>query len=80
LCCAQSKTLQLFCPRIRRALCTYLALEAALLWPDILHESALTNLRQTLYRLRLAVEQVDGAAADTLLTINRQTIQINQGQ
>ena len=68
-----------------RALCTYLALEAprphrretlaALLWPDILHESALTNLRQTLYRLRLALEQGQPGAADALLTIDRQTVQ-----
>ena len=68
-----------------RALCTYLALEAprphrretlaALLWPDILHESALTNLRQTLYRLRLALEQGQPGAADALLTVDRQTVQ-----
>ncbi len=68
-----------------RALCTYLALEAprphrrdtlaALLWPDILQASALTNLRQTLYRLRLALEQGQAGTSATLLTAARQTVQ-----
>lgn len=68
-----------------RALCTYLALEAprphrretlaALLWPDILHESALTNLRQTLYRLRLALEQGQPGVAGELLSVDRQTVE-----
>ena len=70
-----------------RALCTYLALEAprshrretlaALLWPDILHASALTNLRQTLYRLRLALEQGQPGAAGALLTTDRQMVQLH---
>ncbi|MCA9968510.1 MAG: hypothetical protein KC423_29900, partial [Anaerolineales bacterium] len=43
-------------PHQREALMT-------LLWPDVLHRSAQTNLRQTLYQLRQvvpAIEQTDG--------------------
>src|SRR5262245_19295164 len=68
-----------------RLLLAYLALEADrpherehlanLLWPDVPPDQALTNLRQTLHRLRQALEP-DGAEG-TVLLISRQTVQLN---
>src|SRR5262249_31639716 len=70
-----------------RLLLAYLAIEsdrpherehlAALIWPDDPLDQALTNLRQTLHRLRQALEP-DGTA-NTLLCISRQTVQLNPG-
>ncbi len=40
----------------------------------VLHESALTNLRQTLYRLRMALDEGQTGAADALLTVDRQAV------
>ena len=75
-----------------RALLAYLALEpqqhsrralAALFWPDIGDKYALTNLRNTLHRLR---QNLDAAApnipphssvADQLLTVTRHTVECN---
>jgi predicted ATPase/DNA-binding SARP family transcriptional activator/Tfp pilus assembly protein PilF len=50
-----------------------------LLWPDILAESAQANLRQTLYRLRQALQET-GKGADPrqpLLLTDRQSVQVN---
>ncbi len=68
-----------------RALLAYLALEAdrpherehlcALLWPDEPPQTALTNLRQTLHRLRQSLEP-EGEEGRYLL-ITRQTVQLN---
>ncbi|MCB0184188.1 MAG: hypothetical protein KDE31_07990, partial [Caldilineaceae bacterium] len=67
-----------------RALLAYLALEpqahkrdflAALLWPDIDDRYARTNLRNTLYRLRLTLDDAAPGAADQLLIVTRQSVQ-----
>lgn len=70
-----------------RALLAYLALEAgrshvreqlaALLWPKIAGELALTNLRKTLHRLRETLNATAPGMSDILLTSTRQTIQLN---
>jgi WD40 repeat protein/DNA-binding SARP family transcriptional activator len=70
-----------------RALLAYLALEAershareqlaALLWPKIAGESALTNLRKTLHRLRETLDAAVPGVSDILLVSTRQTIQLN---
>jgi predicted ATPase/DNA-binding SARP family transcriptional activator len=70
-----------------RALLAFLALEpqrphrreilAGLLWPDIADSLALTNLRQTLHRLREALTKAVPGAGNTLFTVTRQTIQLN---
>ncbi|MCE7988792.1 MAG: hypothetical protein DYG89_47155 [Caldilinea sp. CFX5] len=71
-----------------RALLAYLALEpaqahrretlAALFWPEINHQSALTNLRQTFHRLRDGLERVAPGSSDALFTVTKQTMQLNQ--
>ncbi|MEM7345185.1 MAG: SUMF1/EgtB/PvdO family nonheme iron enzyme [Chloroflexota bacterium] len=70
-----------------RALLTYLALEAThplnrqtlatLLWPEMSNHQALLSLRVTLHRLRQALDTVTSASSDKLLTVTRQTIQVN---
>ncbi|MEM7127833.1 MAG: BTAD domain-containing putative transcriptional regulator [Chloroflexota bacterium] len=69
-----------------RALLAYLALEpqqhartslAALLWPNIGEKYAKINLRNTLHRLRQALDRAAPGAADQLLTVTRTSIQFN---
>jgi DNA-binding SARP family transcriptional activator len=70
-----------------RALLAYLALEgkrplrreslATLLWPDYADSVAKRNLRQNLHRLKKLLDNLDPALSDQLLTISRQTVQIN---
>jgi DNA-binding SARP family transcriptional activator len=70
-----------------RALLAYLAIEsgqahrrdtlAALLWPDYPHETALRNLRQALYRLRLSLQEIAPPLPDQLIAQTRQTITLN---
>jgi len=69
-----------------RALLAYLALEpktheravlAALLWPEIADKHARTNLRSTLYRLRQTLDAAAPLAAAQLLTVSRQSVQLN---
>jgi DNA-binding SARP family transcriptional activator/predicted ATPase len=70
-----------------RALLAYLAIEssqthrrdtlAALLWPDYPQETALRNLRQALYRLRLGLEEAAPSLPDQLLIQSRQTVTLN---
>src|SRR4051812_11442996 len=50
---------------------------ASLFWPDMADSLALSNLRLALQRLRQALDRVAPGTADTLLTITRQTVQIN---
>jgi DNA-binding SARP family transcriptional activator len=67
-----------------RLLLAYLALEfdrpherehlASLFWPDAPSDQALTSLRQTLHRLRQALESDGGES--TILLISRQTVQL----
>ncbi len=68
-----------------RALLAYLVLEsdrphlrhslAALLWPEMPEQTALKNLRQTLYRLQQGLEDGAPGWGDALLTITRQSVQ-----
>lgn len=70
-----------------RALLAYLAIEsnkphrrdslAALLWPNYSNETALRNLRQSLYRLRQTLQKVDSDLPDQLITQDRLTITLN---
>lgn len=70
-----------------RALLTYLALTggvahgrnhlAAMFWPEAEIKLARTSLRNTLYRLRKALNDVEPLAADQLLTVTRQSVQFN---
>ncbi|MCB9444172.1 MAG: hypothetical protein H6669_08030, partial [Ardenticatenaceae bacterium] len=74
-----------------QALLIYLAVEAVaapvrrdvlmdILWPDLPQESAQTNLRQTLYRLRKTIPELtrrDGEGMVPFLLADRQTVQIN---
>jgi DNA-binding SARP family transcriptional activator/predicted ATPase/Flp pilus assembly protein TadD len=70
-----------------RALLAYLAVEsgqahrrdtlAALLWPDYPHETALRNLRQAIYRLRLSLQEIAPSLPDRLLVQTRRTIALN---
>ncbi|UCG26120.1 MAG: tetratricopeptide repeat protein [Chloroflexota bacterium] len=50
-----------------------------LLWPDLLPESAQTNLRQTLYRLRQTLPEVEITPdqSEPLLLSDRQSVQVN---
>lgn len=73
-----------------RALLAYLALQpgphrrdalAGLLWPNIGQDYALKNLRNTLHRLRQALEQAApgvGDGLDGLFAVTRQTIELNR--
>ncbi|MCA9968959.1 MAG: tetratricopeptide repeat protein [Anaerolineales bacterium] len=68
-----------------RGLLVYLALEsdrphqrrslAALFWPDMPEETALKNLRQSLYRLQQTLETAVPTLGSTVFTINRQAVQ-----
>jgi predicted ATPase len=74
-----------------QALLIYLGVEAVttpvrrdtlmgILWPDLPQESAQTNLRQTLYRLRKTIPELtqrDGENSVPFLLADRQTVQIN---
>ncbi|MCB0183117.1 MAG: hypothetical protein KDE31_02575, partial [Caldilineaceae bacterium] len=69
-----------------RALLAYLALEpgeharstlAALLWPEIGDQYARANLRNTLHRLRHALDVVAPDSSNRLLTVSRQNICFN---
>lgn len=70
-----------------RALFAYLAIEsgkphrretlAALLWPDYPDETARSNLRKSLYRLRQTLQEADSALPDRLISQSRQTITLN---
>ena len=70
-----------------RALLIYLALEpgrphqrrslAALLWPDFSEQDSLRNLRKALFHLRETFDQVSPQTSQLLLTIDRQTVQLN---
>ena len=71
-----------------RGLLAYLALQpalthrretlAALFWPELDHQAALTNLRQTFHRLREGLARVAPGSDDALFTATRQTIQLNR--
>lgn len=70
-----------------RALLAYLAIEsgqvhrrdtlAALFWPDYPQETALRNLRQELYRLRLSLQQMEPSLPDRLISQARRTVTLN---
>lgn len=70
-----------------RALLAYLAIEAdtphrretlaTLLWPNYPNEISLRNLRQSLYRLRRTLQEVDPILSDQLITQDRLTIILN---
>lgn len=70
-----------------RALFAYLAVEsgrphrretlAGLLWPDFPEETARSNLRKSLYRLRQALQEADPALPDWLVSQTRQTITLH---
>ena len=70
-----------------RALLAYIAIEgkrplrretlATLLWPDYADSVAKRNLRQNLHRLKKLLDNLDPTLSDQLLTISRQTVQIN---
>ncbi len=70
-----------------RALLAYLALEAdtphrreilaTLFWPDYDHTAALCNLRKSLYRLRQTLDTHTPDLSTSVLTITRQTVQLN---
>ena len=71
-----------------RGLLAYLALQpalthrretlAALFWPELDQQAALTNLRQTFHRLRAGLARVAPGSDDALFTATRQTIQLNR--
>src|SRR5262245_58995025 len=50
---------------------------ASLFWPDMADSLALANLRLALHRLRQTLDRAAPGAADALLTITRQTVQLN---
>ncbi len=70
-----------------RALLAYLAVEAgrphpratlaALLWPEMPDEAAMSNLRKTLHRLRQALDAAAPGLADRVAPITRQTVQLD---
>ncbi len=70
-----------------RGLLAYLALQpgqahrretlAALFWPEISHQSALTNLRQTFHRLRAGLDHAVPGSAERLFMVTRQSLQLN---
>lgn len=70
-----------------RALLAYLAMEAGqphrretlagLLWPEWPHKISLRNLRQSLHRLKQTLDHHQPGFSNQLLTITRQTIQLN---
>jgi predicted ATPase/DNA-binding SARP family transcriptional activator len=70
-----------------RALLVYLALEAprpqrrerlaAIFWPESDHETALSNLRLTLHRLRQTLDAAAPGVADMLFTVTRSTVEFH---
>ena len=70
-----------------RGLLAYLAVEAdrphrrealaALFWPDMPDVQARSNLRQSLHRLRQAMDAVVPGISDKLFTVNRQVVQFH---
>lgn len=70
-----------------RCLLAYLALQpaqahrretlAALFWPELTHQAALTNLRQTFHRLREAFARVAPGSDEALFLVTRQTLQLD---
>jgi WD40 repeat protein/DNA-binding SARP family transcriptional activator len=52
---------------------------ASLFWPEMPSSFALSNLRLALHRLRQALDRAAPRTSDALLTITRQTVQLNQG-
>jgi predicted ATPase/DNA-binding SARP family transcriptional activator len=68
-----------------RALLVYLALEAGtphqrstlitLLWPEFSKSAGLANLRKTLFYLRGTLDEIAAGTSQSLLTIDRQTVQ-----
>lgn len=70
-----------------RALLVYLVIEAgrphlrrslaALLWPEISDRAGLANLRKSLFYLRESLDQAAPGASQLLLTVDRQTVQLN---
>jgi predicted ATPase/DNA-binding SARP family transcriptional activator/Tfp pilus assembly protein PilF len=70
-----------------RALLAYLSIEpsqahrrdtlAALFWPDYPQETALRNLRQAIYRLRLSLQEMDPSLPDRLISQTRRTVTLN---
>lgn len=71
-----------------RALLAYLALEgerplrretlAALLWADWPDDIARRNLRQNLHRLNQLLDAIEPTLSERLLTVTRQTVQLNR--
>lgn len=71
-----------------RALLAYLAVEAdtphrretlaALFWPESTHSVALRNLRKSLHRLRQTLDAAAPELSAAVLTITRQTVQLNK--
>ena len=51
---------------------------AGLFWPELPQKVARHNLRQSLYRLRQAVNQIAPNFSGQLLTVSQQTVQVNQ--
>jgi WD40 repeat protein/DNA-binding SARP family transcriptional activator len=51
---------------------------ASLFWPEMPDSLAMSNLRLALHRLRQALDRAAPRASDALLTITRQTVQLNQ--
>ena len=71
-----------------RALLAYLAIEvetphrrealATLLWPDSPQRAALSNLRKSLHRLRQTLDAHEEGLSAAVLTITRQSVQLNK--
>ncbi|MCI0577372.1 MAG: tetratricopeptide repeat protein [Chloroflexi bacterium] len=70
-----------------RGLLAYLAVEAdrphrrealaGLFWPDMPDQQARSNLRLSLHRLRQAVDEIVPGVSDTMLTVNRDVVQLH---
>src|SRR5690242_14391722 len=50
---------------------------ASLFWPEMADQPALSNLRLALHRLRQALDRAAPGTSAALLTITRQTVQLN---
>ena len=80
----KDKTLTNFATDKVRALLAYIAIEAdkphrretlaTLLWPNYSNEASLRNLRQSLYRLRQTLQEVDPDLANQLIVQDRHTV------
>lgn len=83
----QNRSLTTFATDKTRALLAYLALHAntplrretlaGLLWPDQPESQARQNLRQTLYRLRQALDKAQAGFGERLLQVTRQTVALD---